>query len=157
MIDNVVVLKSNYRIDPWQFDDLIHINRIFLQKFRRCCPGTRNSRKSVMQTPPEIEFQNINPTHKRSGTAIDKHIAELAQRSGSRYFLAGVLKQPSERPALAHFYEMHIDLALPEGRGVHVERTGLADERRAALCLRHRHISTARSRARRRSSARCSC
>ena len=26
MIDNVVVLKSNYRIDPWQFDDLIHIN-----------------------------------------------------------------------------------------------------------------------------------
>ncbi len=32
-----------------------------------------------MQTPPEIEFQNINPTQEIRN-AIDKHIAELAQR-----------------------------------------------------------------------------
>ena len=87
-----------------------------------------------MQTPPKIEFQNINPTQEIRD-AIDKHIAELEQRWDRVTACRVVLKGPGQHHHAGGLYEVHIHLALPEGREVHVERTATADERRSDLAF----------------------
>ncbi len=87
-----------------------------------------------MQTPPKIEFQNINPTQEIRD-AIDKHIAELEQRWDRVTACRVVVKGPGQHHRVGGLYEIHIHLALPEGREVHVERTAPADERRSDLAF----------------------
>ncbi len=85
-----------------------------------------------MQTAPKIEFQNINPTATLKD-AIEKHVADLEQRWDRVTACRIVVKGPGEHHRVGGLYEIHIHLALPEGREVHVERTAPADERRSDL------------------------
>jgi cold shock CspA family protein/ribosome-associated translation inhibitor RaiA len=85
-----------------------------------------------MQTPPEIEFQDMTGTPEIEN-AIEKHIAELEQRWGRVTACRIVLKGPSLRRHKGGLYEVHIHLELPDGRKVNVERTAPEDERRSDL------------------------
>jgi cold shock CspA family protein len=86
----------------------------------------------AMQTAPEIDFQGITGTP-RIQAAIEKHIAELEQRWGRVTACRVVLKGPGQHHRTGGFYEVHIRLALPNGREVNVERTPPADERHSNL------------------------
>jgi len=81
-----------------------------------------------MQTPPEIEFQGMTATPEIQG-AIEKHISELEQRWGRITACRVVLKGPGQHHRKGGLYEVHIRLALPDGREVNVGRTPPADER----------------------------
>jgi ribosome-associated translation inhibitor RaiA len=85
-----------------------------------------------MQTPPQIEFQNLSPTQ-AVRDAIAKHVEGLEQRWGRMTACRVVVKGPSERHHSGGLYDIHIRLALPDGREVNVERTAPEDERRADL------------------------
>ena len=85
-----------------------------------------------MQTPPQIEFQNLNPTQ-AVRDAIEKHVDGLEQRWGRVTACRVVVKGPSQRHRTGGLYDIHIRLALPDGREVNVERTAPEDERRADL------------------------
>ena len=85
-----------------------------------------------MQTPPQVEFQNLSPTQ-AVRDAIEKHVDGLEQRWGRVTACRVVVKGPSQRHHTGGLYDIHIRLALPDGREVNVERTAPADERRADL------------------------
>jgi cold shock CspA family protein/ribosome-associated translation inhibitor RaiA len=85
-----------------------------------------------MQTQPQIEFHNVDPTPQIKD-AVDKHIAELEQRWGRVTACRVVVKGPGPRHRSGGLYDVHVHLALPDGREVNVERTAPADERRADL------------------------
>ena len=85
-----------------------------------------------MQTPPQIEFQNLSPTQ-AVRDAIAKHVEGLEQRWGRMTACRVVVKGPSERHHSGGLYDIHIRLALPDGREVNVERTAPEDGRRADL------------------------
>ncbi len=85
-----------------------------------------------MQTPPEIQFQGMTGTPQIQD-AIEKHVAELDQRWGRVTACRVVLKGPGGHHRTSGLYEVHIRLALPDGREVNVERTPPADERHADL------------------------
>lgn len=85
-----------------------------------------------MQTQPEIQFQGLTVTP-AIRDAIDKHVAELEQRWGRVTACRVVLRAPSQHHRKGGLYEVHIRLALPDGREVNVERTPSADERHADL------------------------
>ena len=85
-----------------------------------------------MQTPPQIEFQNLSPTE-AIRDAIERHVDGLEQRWGRVTACRVVVKGPSQRHQTGGLYDIHIRLALPDGREVNVERTAPADERRADL------------------------
>jgi len=85
-----------------------------------------------MQTPPEIEFQGMTGTPQIEN-AIAKHVAQLEQRWGRITACRLVLKGPGQHHRTSGLYEVHIHLALPDGREVNVERTPPADERHADL------------------------
>ena len=81
-----------------------------------------------MQTSPEIEFQGMAASAQIQ-SAIEKHIAGLEQLWGRITACRVVLKGPGLRHRKGGLYEVHIRLALPDGREVNVERTPPADER----------------------------
>lgn len=85
-----------------------------------------------MQTSPEIEFQGMAPSAKVQN-AVEEHIAALEQRCGRMTACRVLLKAPGHRRRTGGLYEIHIRLALPDGREVNVERTPAADERYADL------------------------
>ena len=85
-----------------------------------------------MQTPAEIEFQGMAGTAEVQN-AIEKHVAELEQRWGRVTACRVVLKGPGQHHRKGGLYEVHIRLALPDGREVNVERTPPADERHSDL------------------------
>jgi len=85
-----------------------------------------------MQTPPEIVFQGVAGTADMR-QAIEKNIAELEQRWGRVTACRIVVIHPSQHHHKGGLYEVHIRLALPDGREVNVERTASADERHADL------------------------
>jgi len=85
-----------------------------------------------MQTPPEIEFQGMTATPAIED-AIAKHVAQLEQRWGRVTACRVVLKGPGQHHRKSGLYEVHIRLALPDGREVNVERTPPADERHSDL------------------------
>jgi len=85
-----------------------------------------------MQTLSQIEFQNLAPTQ-AVRDAIAKHVDGLEQRYGRVTACRVVVKGPSERHRSGGLYDIHIRLALPDGREVNVERTASEDERRADL------------------------
>jgi cold shock CspA family protein len=86
----------------------------------------------AVQTVPEIDFQCMTGTP-RIQAAIEKHIAELEQRWGRVTTCRAVLKGPGQHHRTGGLYEVHIRLALPDGREVNVERTPPADERYSNL------------------------
>jgi cold shock CspA family protein/ribosome-associated translation inhibitor RaiA len=85
-----------------------------------------------MQTAPEIEFQGMTGTPDIKD-AIAAHVAQLEQRWGRITACRVVLKGPSQHHRKGGLYEIHIRLALPDGREVNVERTPPADERHSDL------------------------
>jgi len=99
-----------------------------------------------VQTPLEIDFQGMVGTP-NIHDAITKHVAELEQRYGRVTACRVVLKGPGGHHHMGGLYEVHIRLALPDGREVNVERTPPADERYADLTFA---IDNAFKRARRR-------
>jgi cold shock CspA family protein len=64
--------------------------------------------------------------------AIAKHVAQLEQRWGRVTACRVVLKGPGQHHRKG-LYEVHVRLALPDGREVNVERTPPADERHSDL------------------------
>ncbi|HML08696.1 MAG TPA: cold shock domain-containing protein [Xanthobacteraceae bacterium] len=85
-----------------------------------------------MQTPPEIEFQGMAGTAELE-EVIAAHVAQLEERWGRITACRVVLKGPGQHHRKGGLYEVHIRLALPDGREVNVERTPPADERHADL------------------------
>jgi len=85
-----------------------------------------------MQTPPEIQFQGMAGTPEIEET-IAAHVAQLEQRWGRITACRVVVKAPGQRHRKGGLYEVHIRLALPDGREVNVERTPPEDERHSDL------------------------
>ena len=85
-----------------------------------------------MQTPFEIDFQGVAGTPSVEDS-IARHVAELEQRYGRATTCRVLVKGPGGHHHTAGLYEVHIRLALPDGREVNVERTPPADERYADL------------------------
>jgi ribosome-associated translation inhibitor RaiA len=88
----------------------------------------------VMQTPAQIEFEGVE-TSPELQAAIDQHVAELENRFGRLTAARIVVKGPSDRHQTSGHYEVTIQLALPDGREVHVGRAPKADERYADLAF----------------------
>jgi len=85
-----------------------------------------------MQTAPEIDFQGTAASPEIRD-AIDRRIAELEQRCGRLTACRIVVKAPGERHHKGGLYDVHIRLALPDGREVNVARTPPKDERHSDL------------------------
>ena len=98
-----------------------------------------------MQTPPKIEFQGMAGTPELEA-AIAEHVAQLEQRWSRITACRVVLKGPGEHHQAGGLYEVHIHLALPDGREVNVRRTAPPDDRRTDLTFA---INNAFKRARR--------
>ena len=85
-----------------------------------------------MQTPLEIDFQGAARTPSVEDS-IARHVAELERRYGRATACRVLVKGPGGHHHTGGLYEVHIRLALPDGREVNVERTPPADERYADL------------------------
>lgn len=85
-----------------------------------------------MQVTPQIEFQDISGTPEIQ-EAIAKHVSELEQRWGRIIACRVAIKGPSHHHRLGGLYDVHIRLALPDGREVNVGRTPRADKRHSDL------------------------
>jgi len=85
-----------------------------------------------MQTPPQIEFQGMKATADIED-AIEKHVAQLESRSGRLTACRVILKGPGAHHRKGGLYEVHIRLALPDGREVNINHTAPEDERRSDL------------------------
>ena len=85
-----------------------------------------------MQTPPEIEFQGMTGTPEIQDT-IEKHVAELKHRWGRITACRVVLKGAGRHHRKGGLYEVHIRVALSDGREVNVERTPPVDDRHSDL------------------------
>jgi cold shock CspA family protein/ribosome-associated translation inhibitor RaiA len=99
-----------------------------------------------MQTPVQIEFRGFDASE-GVRDAVAAHIDELETRFGRITTCRVMLKAPSGRHRVGGQYEVHIRLALPNGREVNVGRTPKADERHSDLTFA---IADAFHRARRR-------
>jgi len=85
-----------------------------------------------MQTPTEVRFQGMQGTSAIREIITD-HVAELEKRWGRVTACRVMVKAPSEHHRKGGLYEIHIRLALPDGREVNVQRTPSVDERHADL------------------------
>jgi len=85
-----------------------------------------------MQTPPQVDFQGMSGTPQIQET-IAKHVEELEQRWGRITACRVVVKGPGQRHQQGGLYDVHIRLALPDGREVNVGRTPPADKRHSDL------------------------
>jgi cold shock CspA family protein len=83
-----------------------------------------------MQTPVQIDFQGMS-AQPEVRAAIEAHVDQLEQRYGRITACRVVVKAPSGHHRTGGLYEVHIHLALPEGREVNIGRTPPADERHA--------------------------
>jgi len=85
-----------------------------------------------MQTPAQIEFENMTATAELRA-AIDQQIAELERRFGRATACRVLVRGPGNHHKTGGQYQVSIRLALPDGREVNVGRTPNADERYADL------------------------
>ncbi len=85
-----------------------------------------------MQTSPQIQYQGMSATPQIQ-ESIENHVADLEQRCGRVTACRVVLKAPGEHHRKGGLYEVHIRLALPDGREVIIGRTPPADERHSDL------------------------
>lgn len=87
-----------------------------------------------METPLEIDFQNMDAEDKWQAV-IAEGVEELEKRYGRITAGRVVVEAPSEHHRTGGLYEVHIHLALPEGRHVDVTRTPTPDERHSDLAF----------------------
>jgi cold shock CspA family protein len=99
-----------------------------------------------METPIQIEFQGMEPVEHVRG-AIAKHVSDLESRFGRVTACRVVLKAPGGHHHTGGHYEVHIHLALPDGREVNIARSPTADARQADVTFA---VNDAFKRARRR-------
>jgi cold shock CspA family protein len=85
-----------------------------------------------METPLEIDFQGMS-ADRAIHASIEQHVAALEKRCGRVTACRVVLKAPGAHHRNGGVYEVHIHLALPNGREINVARTPLRDERHADL------------------------
>jgi cold shock CspA family protein/ribosome-associated translation inhibitor RaiA len=85
-----------------------------------------------MQTPIEMEFQEMAASPAVQELVAD-HVKKLEQRYGRITACRVVVKGPGNRHQTGGLYDVHIRLALPDGREVNIGRTPTADERHSDL------------------------
>jgi cold shock CspA family protein len=95
-------------------------------------PGDALFQEESMQTPVQIDFQGMQASA-QARSLIDEHVAELEQRYGRVTACRVVVKGSGGHHRTGGLYEVHIRLALPDGREVNIGRTPPADERHADL------------------------
>jgi len=85
-----------------------------------------------METPLQIDLEGID-ARPDIRAEIDKHVAQLEERSGRITAGRVVVKAPSGHHRTGGPYEITIHLSLPEGREVNIGRTPQDDERYADI------------------------
>ena len=98
-----------------------------------------------MQSPVQIDFQGMKPREALRAVSAE-HVAGLEDRFGRITACRVVVKAPSEHHRTGGLYEIHIRLALPDGKEVDIRRTPRLDERHADV---HFALDDAFNRARR--------
>jgi len=83
-----------------------------------------------MQKPVQIDFQGMDPDEHML-VSIKRHVEALEQRFGRVTSCRVVVKAPGGHHLTGGLYEVHIRLALPNGRKVEIGRTPQNDERHA--------------------------
>ena len=83
-----------------------------------------------MQSPVQIDFQRMKP-REALRAVIAEHVAGLEDRFGRITACRVVVKAPSEHHRTGGLYEIHIRLALPDGKEVDIVRTSRLDVRHA--------------------------
>jgi len=81
-----------------------------------------------METPLEVDIQGVDAKD-QVHAAINKHVAELEQRSGRITAGRVVVKAPSGHHRTGGLFEISVHLSLPEGREVNIGHTPQNDER----------------------------
>jgi len=81
-----------------------------------------------METPVQIDFQGMDASP-QVRAAIAKHISQLEERFGRVTAGRVVLKSPGGHHRTGGLYELHVRLALPDGREVNISHTPQNDER----------------------------
>src|SRR6266545_5561225 len=89
-------------------------------------------RRNKMETPVEIEFQGMQGTPPIR-QSISDHIAKLEHRFGRITACRVVVKAPTAHHQTGAPYNIHIRLALPDGREVNVGAQRSLDQRDADL------------------------
>ena len=84
------------------------------------------------RTPLQIDLQGID-ARPDIRAEIDKHVAQLEERSGRITAGRVVVKAPSGHHRTGGLYEITIHLSLPEGREVNIGHTPQNDERYADI------------------------
>ena len=85
-----------------------------------------------METPLQIDLQGMDG-RPDIRAQIDKHVAQLEERSGRITAGRVVVKAPSGHHRTGGLYEITIHLSLPEGREVNIGHTPQNDERYADI------------------------
>jgi len=85
-----------------------------------------------METPVQIEFQGMD-AKPDIRAAVAKHVAQLEDRFGRVTAGRVVVKAPGGHHRTGGLYEIHVRLALPEGREVNIGHTRQNDERHSDL------------------------
>jgi ribosome-associated translation inhibitor RaiA len=98
-----------------------------------------------MQEPVQIDFQGMQPSEPLRSSILE-HVAGLEDRFARITLCRVVLKAPGPHHRTGGLYEVHIRLALPEGKEVNIGQTPQLDERYADI---HFAINDAFKRARR--------
>jgi cold shock CspA family protein len=94
--------------------------------------GIIKQRGDTMETPVQIDFQGM-PAEPEIRRVIAEHVAKLEQRFGRVTAGRVVLKAPGGHHRTGGLYEIHVRLALPEGREVNIGHTAQNDERYSDL------------------------
>jgi cold shock CspA family protein len=87
-----------------------------------------NFGREPMETPVQIDFQGMQADPKIRA-AIAKHVSQLEERFGRVTAGRVVLKSPGGHHRTGGLYELHVRLALPDGREVNIGHTPQNDER----------------------------
>ena len=87
-----------------------------------------------MQTPVEIDFQGMS-ARPDIHASIGQHVAGLEERCGRITACRVMVKAPGGHHRTSGLYEIHVHLALPDGRDVNVSRTPPLDERYSDLAF----------------------
>jgi len=85
-----------------------------------------------METPVEIEFQGMQGTP-ANHQSISAHVAKLEDRFGRITACRVVVKAPTAHHQTGAPYDVHVRLALPDGREVNVGGRRPLDQRDADL------------------------
>ncbi len=85
-----------------------------------------------METPVQIDFQGMD-ADPAIRAAVARHVAQLEERFGRITAGRVVIRSPGARHRSGGLYEIHVRLALPDGREVNVDHTRQNDERYADL------------------------